>query len=533
VLLEQLPLGRDAGILLGCDAAGNGLALELFVATTYLAFNFRALNGNALGAVLFSAVVPQASISTWQGSGAWAGPFAPGVYYHATATVTPGSGANANVAVVAVNIFNHEGGTSIFTGGYSTGQTYALCPCLGASYGVGTVMTGGMGQPYWTQLYFDNLILTGQAPAPSSSSLEATTYLYTLVNDLGEESGPCPAMISFDGSGTITRQIGEAVAVPLPASLAATGVDTSYFMVGAYLPPLQIGLGGAALVPNIPSPSMNLYRAVTGSTGTALLLVAANVPFGTVVQVGTSGATPPAGMTTGVIDALADSALSEAMISQLWSPPPASMLGILPLPNGIYAGFTGNTLCLSAQGVPHAWPIEYELDFDFPIVGIGNIDSTVVVCTENFPYLCSGATPDAYSQTKASYPYACASKRSIQFIQNVGVVFATFEGLVSIAGPGMERVMTRDLFSKLEWGELNPATMLSAVNDNRYFCWYDATGIGGAKAGFYLDLQPQSPYPGIPSIVSGKCSLAFHATVRYNDPLSDGLYMILDSSPAP
>jgi hypothetical protein len=265
---------------------------------------------------------------------------------------------------------------------------------------------------------------------------------------------------------------------------------------------------------------MNLYRAVTGSTGTAFLLVAANIAFA-------------GGSSTSYTDSLPDSSLSEVLQSTNWYPPPTGMLGILALPNEIYAGFTENQLCLSEQGIPHAWPIIYRLTFDFNIIGIGNIDNTVVVCTQKFPWLCSGNTPDAYSQTQASYPYACASKRSIQFLENVGVVFATFEGLVAISGPGSETVLTRDLFSKKEWLALNPSSMIGVVNDDRYFCFYDATSIGGSKGGFYLDLHRQSPYPGIPSVVSGKVSLDFHATCRYNDPLSDILYLVIDAQPTP
>jgi len=276
-----------------------------------------------------------------------------------------------------------------------------------------------------------------------------------------------------------------------------------------------------------PSPSMNLYRAVTGSTGTSLLLVKANIAFGSNITISPTGTVvnSTGNPTTTVIDQMPDSALSEIIpslftlngVQGFWSPPPIDMLGILALPNGIYAGFSGNNLCLSAQAIPHAWPIIYQLTFDYDIVAIQNIDSTVVVMTKNYPWLCSGTTPDNYSQTKANYPYRCASKRSAKYLKGVGVVYATFEGLVAIAGVGQERLLTEGLFSKREWLALNPASMIADINDGRYFCWY--TTLGGAQGGFYIDVQDSG---------AGKVSLGWHVTARYTDPLSDIMYVVPD-----
>ena len=506
------------------DSGADGTMIGINTNATGLTLTSYAINAGMIGSAIQTFGIASGSVPGWQTSDPdthWYGCFLAGQWYSASLVVTPNTPTSTSTVVLTVKEPN---GTTIFS------QSFANCPNSGPGFGFGTNQIGGFGFPNWSEINYDNVLISGSQAAPSTASLEATTYLYTLVNDLGEESGPSPAMVTPDGTGTITRPFGQAVLITLPATLALTGVDQTYFEVSnGFLPLSQIPPNAT-----IPSPSMNLYRAVTGSNGTTLLLVAANVAFGENLVIGPTGSTSTTGNpTTTVTDSLPDSALSEAMVSQLWAPPPVGMLGILALPNGIYAGFVGNILCLSAQGVAHAWPLEYQLVFDWNIVGIQNIDSTVVVCTLNFPYLCSGQTPDVYSQTKASYPYACASKKSIQFIQNIGVVFATFEGLVAIAGPGQERVLTRDLFTKREWEALNPASMISAVSDNRYFCWYDATSIGGTKGGFYLDLQPQSPYPGIPSVVSGKVSLGFHATARYNDPLSDNLYLILDADNVP
>jgi hypothetical protein len=418
------------------------------------------------------------------------------VYYHANIVVTPATPTTSATIVFTVK----SGATVVFT------ATSANMPNGGATYGMGTFVPNE-NYPDWEFVRVDNFNITGTGPAAATSNLQATTYLYTLVNDLGEESGPSPAMLNTDGSNTITRQIGQGVSVVLPGTLAASGADITYFQASppaswttassTFIPPTQLD----GLTPN---PSMNLYRAVTGSSGTSFLLVKANIPF--------SG-----GANTTFVDQVPDTALSQVLQSLLWFPPPTNMLGILALPNGIYAGYERNNLCLSAQGVPHAWPLAFQLTFDYDIVGIGAIDATVVVLTKRHPYLCAGNTPDNYSQTKASYPYRCASKRSIQYLKNIGVVFATFEGIIAIASPGSERLLTEGLFTKREWQAMNPPSMIAAVNDNRYFCWF--TPLSGPQGGFYLDLNEAG---------SGKISLGYHATARYSDPLSDSLFIVPD-----
>jgi hypothetical protein len=474
------------------DSGASGSVVRLHTTAAGIDVIWAPVNSGVIGTPIATVSIASGSIPGWtvDADPNWTGAFGAGSWYSATLVITPA----ANPATASVTLTIKHGATLVLT------QTQAGMPNAGAGYGMGCTQVSGQPMPDWAEVWFDNLVLTGTGPQTGTASLEATSYLYTLVNDLGQESGPSPAMTTADGSGVITRPLGQGVSVNLPGTLAATGVDTTYFQGGtSFIPTTQIA-------PNtsIPSPSMNLYRAVTGSTGTSFLLVAANIPF--------SG-----GSSTTYVDSIADAALSEQIVSLLWSPPPTTMLGILALPNGIYAGFHGNQLDLSDQGVPHAYPINYRLTFDWDIVGIEAIDSTVVVCTKKYPYLCAGTVPSAYSQTKASYPYACASKQSIQYLKSVGVVFATFEGLVAIAGPGNEKLLTESLFSKDEWLALNPASMRAAINDNRYFCWY--TTVSGTKGGFYIDVN---------SAGSGKVSLAFHALARYNDPLTDTLYEVLD-----
>jgi hypothetical protein len=322
----------------------------------------------------------------------------------------------------------------------------------------------------------DNFHVTGTAPPADASDDLATSYVYTFVNDIGEESGPSPA------SATVIRDSGSTVVVTTPTTVPS-------------------GIG-----PEWGVTSKRIYRAVTGATGTAFYFVA-EIPLATATY----------------NDNHLDSEVvaNGPLISENWSLPPHDLRGILALPNGIMAGFRKNQLCLSAQDRPHAWPVEYRLATDFEIVGIGAIDTMVVICTEAFPYIAAGNSPDAYSMAKLEIPQGCVSGRSIAYIAGIGVLYASPDGLVAVSGPGRVSVVTEKLFSRREWQALKPSSIIGLSHDNRYFGFYDT---GTEKGGFVIDFGDAG---------FGKVSLAFHAGAGYSDPLTDSLFLVLDQNSPP
>ena len=139
---------------------------------------------------------------------------------------------------------------------------------------------------------------TGYTPANL-----ATSYVYTFVNDIGEESAPSPASATIPAAGWL-RCCDDAVWVP-------SGVSS----------------------PNTTSPK-RIYRVATGNTGTQFLFVA---------EIALATATYE--------DTLTDAAW-RVLESTGWDLPPDDLEGILALPNGIMVGFRRNQLCLSAQNRP-------------------------------------------------------------------------------------------------------------------------------------------------------------------------------------
>ena len=57
----------------------------------------------------------------------------------------------------------------------------------------------------------------------------------------------------------------------------------------------------------------------------------------------------------------------------------------------------------------------YRLNTDTDIVGIANVDTTVVIGTQSFVYVATGNDPAVYSMSKFEVPYAAVAKASFAY----------------------------------------------------------------------------------------------------------------------
>ncbi|HQZ36625.1 MAG TPA: hypothetical protein PK020_19505 [Ilumatobacteraceae bacterium] len=322
--------------------------------------------------------------------------------------------------------------------------------------------------------YYDNILVRASGSTGYVPANLATNYVYTFVNDLGEESAPSEA------SATILRPDGISVTVTTP-TVVPSGVSSDYAIT-----------------------TKRIYRAATGNVGTEFLFVAE-------IALGTAD----------YVDVLTDAQLGEALESELWDLPPDDLEGILALPNGVMVGFRRNQLCLSAQNRPHAWPVSYRLTTDTDIVGIGNVDTTVVIGTESFVYIASGSEPAAYSMSKFEVPYACSSKRSFDYLTGIGVVFSNPDGLMAVQGVGQIRNLTDSVFTREQWQALDPTSIVGVSHNDIYFLFWES----GSNRGCYaIDMKPNG---------FGVVQMAFHASASFVDPIEDKMYLVLDEDNEP
>lgn len=320
---------------------------------------------------------------------------------------------------------------------------------------------------------FDNLQINATNITPDTSDDRATSYVYTFVNDIGEESAPSPASI------TVIKDVLTTVTITTPTA-PPTGLDWRI-------------------------ETKRIYRSVTTLSVTTFFFVA---------EVALTEPT--------YIDILTDEQLGEALVSDDWDIPPENLRGILALPNDVYVGFVVNQICFSVQGRPHAWPVRFRLNTDFPIVAIGNVDTTVIAATQKFPYLATGNAPDAYSMTKLELPQSCVSKRGCVYLRAWGWCYPSPDGYVAVAGTGQARIISEQLFSRKEWQALNPSTLIAREHDDRLFAFYTKTDA--TREGLMIEAKEQG---------FGKVTLAFHATALYADPITDLLYLVLDVNNPP
>ncbi len=316
---------------------------------------------------------------------------------------------------------------------------------------------------------YDNILVQASGSNGTVITNIATSYVYTFVNDLGEESAPSLP------SSTILRPDGVSVTVTTPTAVPS-GVSSDYFIT-----------------------TKRIYRAATGSTGTAFRFVA-EVPLAQ----------------ADYVDVLTDTELGEVLQSDTWALPPSDLQGILALPNGVMAGFRRNQLCFSAQNHPHAWPVEFRLNTDTDIVGIGNIDTTVVIGTGSFVYVASGNDPASYSMSKFEVPHAASSKLSFAYITGLGVLFSGPDGLMVCGGIGALRNLTQGIFTRRQWQALDPSSIFSVAHNDIYFMFWES---GSARGCYAVDLRSDG---------FGVVEMALHASAAYVDPIEDKMYLVLD-----
>lgn len=262
-----------------------------------------------------------------------------------------------------------------------------------------------------------NVATTGTVT--STTNPQTVAYIYTNLSTFGsltEESGPSLA------SALITYNTGQNVVVS-----GFQAVPSGYNIT-----------------------KRRIYRTVSGSSS-------ANYQFVADIPVANSTFT----------DTVATASLGVVCPSLLYVEPPATLQGLITHPNGSLVGFSGNTIYFSEPYLPHAWPVGYQINVPYKIIGLGLWGQSVVVVTDRYPYMLSGYTPGQITSERVQLLEPGVSKRSIQSDQN-GVLYASPNGLVSI-GYQNRGVITNGIYRRDQWQALVPNIMQGALVDGKYY----------------------------------------------------------------
>jgi hypothetical protein len=268
-------------------------------------------------------------------------------------------------------------------------------------------------------------------------------YTYTWVNIYGEESAP---------------------ALPATAAGNANGV----WNISNIISPVNEFAGYADFQ------KKRLYRTITGASGQTTYYRVAEIA---------AGVTTYADDTAVMTDAILAGKLK--LESTSWQPPPATLKGFIAMPNGFLIGFDGNNVYMSEAYHFHAWPPEYKQATETPIVGLGILGQTCVVCTQGYPATVTGSKPATCAFTKATTGEPCLSRGSIVSGPQ-GVVYASQNGL-NMVGPGGISNVTEQIITKDEWlRDYSPAYLRAVRYQNGYLA-LRMPPLPSPRSAFFLD----------------------------------------------
>ena len=292
---------------------------------------------------------------------------------------------------------------------------------------------------------FPSTALTVAVTGSGTGDVITRLYAYTWVTSFGEESEPCP--ISADA----TWQAGQTVTL---SGFAATPT-------------------GRAIT------KQRIYRSQSSNqSGTDLFLIEER-----------------AASTSNYVDTHAPDDFAEVLPSRDWNQPPAGLTGLIPLPNGMMAGFVGKELCFCEPYRPHAWPEKYRLTAAFEIVALSAYGTTVVAGTKGYPYVASGNAPESMIEEKIEVNLPCVNARGMVDL-GYSAAYPSNDGLVVVSNGGAT-VATDALFTRADWQRLTPGTIVSAQFAGRYFASYSYLEIDGTtltEGTMVIDLTNQQPF---------------------------------------
>jgi hypothetical protein len=276
-----------------------------------------------------------------------------------------------------------------------------------------------------------------------ATPMVSRAYTYTWVNEFGEESAPAWP-VNGSGNAGATWNISN-IRDP-----AAPAVDQPAWKHKV------------------------LYRSISGASGPTTFYKVAEIAI---------GVTTYADNTTTLTDSIITNNLT--LLSTSWQPPPATLKGWIGMPNGFLIGFDDNNVYMSESYRFHAWPAEYKQASEYPIVGLGVLGQTCVVCTQGFPATITGTKPATCSFTKATTGEPALGRGSIVSSPQ-GVIYASQNGLIMV-GPGGIKNVTEQLITREEWiRDFAPAHIRAVRYQNGYLA-LRMLPSPEPRSGFFLD----------------------------------------------
>lgn len=183
---------------------------------------------------------------------------------------------------------------------------------------------------------------------------------------------------------------------------------------------------------------------------------------------------------------------STVLPSNDWHEPPDDLQGLVAMPNGFMAAFRGNEILFSEPWYPHAWPIAYRMSITGRIKAIAPAGSALIVLTDDYPYILTGAHPDSMSQERIEIMSPCASAESV-VSDGYSVMYASRDGIAAISASGQHQLLTRSLFDIEDWRRYSPYSAVGMSYYGAYVMFYHEGGDAQNIKALALNVQDSPP----------------------------------------
>lgn len=308
---------------------------------------------------------------------------------------------------------------------------------------------------------------------------EPRSYVYTYVNEFGEESAPSPLIqpvdIDLQGIATLGFNI-----PPITGGFC----DPIYIRIYRILPSHD-------KLPTISDQQTNEIGVLSGDNITSFIdsvdsaaFLVQEIPF-------RSGAFQ-------IIDNPNVHLISEQLSTWENEVPRSDLKGIKMLENGSLVAFEGKNLWFSQPWQFHNW--NCAMNLDDCILAIEVINGNIYVATDGYPYVISEQPAKVEdcsccrSVVKISEPAPILSGCSMTKTNN-GVMWATSTGLARLNGNGLQ-IVTHSYLREEDWMEWHPHQIKGVFYKGKYFGFNN-------KRGFIFDVT-DGPYTSGYEAESGK-----------------------------
>lgn len=218
-----------------------------------------------------------------------------------------------------------------------------------------------------------------------------------------------------------------------------------------------------------------IYRSVTTGSGETEFLFVAEVAASVVNWTHDIEANP----------------LQEAITTHDFDPPPGDLRGIVAMPNGIMAAYSGKEVMFCEPYKPHAWPAKYRLAVTDPIVALAAFGSSLAILTTGTPWVAQGLHPESMAMEKSEQAFPCLAARGVVDM-GYAAIYPSTDGLVEVTQSGA-RLLSSALWSRAQWENLAPTSFRAAQFNGRYVFSHIPTGQTVRQLGI-VDTRGEAPF---------------------------------------